>query len=344
MMRAVNPANGQLIREYPEHDENEVAERLAQAEQAFASWRRFDFEERARHLTSVGDLLRENQADFARLITEEMGKPHRRGRGRGREVRLGLRLLRRARRALPGRRSRSPPTPRRASSRYEPLGPVLAIMPWNFPFWQVFRFAAPALMAGNVGAAQARLERPAAARSRSRRSSATPASRTACSRRCWSARTRRRGADRRPARSRAVTLTGSDRAGMAGGRRGRAAAQEDRARAGRLRPVHRARRRRPGRGGAAGGRGRARSTAGQSCIAAKRFIVEDAVADDFERRFVRGDGGAQGRRPAGRATREVGPLARARPAATSSTTRCGASVDAGRARCSPAASAWPGSG
>src|SRR5262245_25062693 len=74
-MKAVNPATGQPIRDYPEHDESEVASRLERAEQAFASWRKTPFAERARLMRTAGDLLRDRAGDYGRLITEEMGKP-----------------------------------------------------------------------------------------------------------------------------------------------------------------------------------------------------------------------------------------------------------------------------
>src|SRR5687768_3138053 len=74
-MKAVNPATGELIREYPEHDETEAAARLERAGQAFSSWRKVPFAERARLMTRAGDLLRERAGDYGRLITEEMGKP-----------------------------------------------------------------------------------------------------------------------------------------------------------------------------------------------------------------------------------------------------------------------------
>ena len=74
-MKAVNPATGEVIRDYPEHEEGQVREKLEQAERAFAAWRKVPFEERSRLMTAVADLLRERRDDYARLMTEEMGKP-----------------------------------------------------------------------------------------------------------------------------------------------------------------------------------------------------------------------------------------------------------------------------
>ena len=94
---------------------------------------------------------RSESEQLGRLMTLEMGKPLRAGHRGGREVRARVPLLRRERRRAFSPTSTCPPRRTASYIRYEPLGVVLAIMPWNFPFWQVFRFAAPALMAGNVG-------------------------------------------------------------------------------------------------------------------------------------------------------------------------------------------------
>jgi succinate-semialdehyde dehydrogenase/glutarate-semialdehyde dehydrogenase len=149
-LRSLNPATGKTIREYPEASAQEVAATLAAARAAFASWRRRPFSERAGPLKRAGELLRERREELARLMALEMGKPLAQGRaeadkcawvcdhyGQGAEGFL------------------SPEDVSTDATRsyvaFEPLGVVLAVMPWNFPLWQVFRFAAPALMAGNAG-------------------------------------------------------------------------------------------------------------------------------------------------------------------------------------------------
>ncbi len=149
-LQSVNPASGELIREYEETSPEEVASALSAAAHAHEDWRRRKFGERARVLRRAGALLRERREQLARLMALEMGKPL--GQGRAEADKCAACCDHYADNAerflLPE------PAATEASSSYvafEPLGPVLAVMPWNFPLWQVFRFAAPALMAGNVG-------------------------------------------------------------------------------------------------------------------------------------------------------------------------------------------------
>ena len=142
--------------------------------------------------------------------------------GRGREVRLGLPLLRRARRAVPGRRAGRRPTRRRATSATSRSGPVLAVMPWNFPFWQVFRFAAPGADGGQRRPAQARLQRARSARWRSRTSSARAGFPEGVFQTLLIGSDQVRAACIDDPRVAAVTLTGSDAGGQPG-RRGRRA-------------------------------------------------------------------------------------------------------------------------
>jgi len=150
LLRSVNPTDGSLIHEYAEATPEEVASALAGAARAFESWRRTTFAERASALKRAGALLRERRDALARLMALEMGKPVAQGRAEADKcawvcehyAEHAERLL--APEAAPSDASKS-------YVAFEPLGPVLAVMPWNFPLWQVFRFAAPALMAGNVG-------------------------------------------------------------------------------------------------------------------------------------------------------------------------------------------------
>ncbi|HSD27615.1 MAG TPA: aldehyde dehydrogenase family protein, partial [Vicinamibacteria bacterium] len=149
-LRSVNPTDGSLVREYAEATADEVAAVLAAAARAFLGWRQTTFAERASVLRRAGALLRERKSELARLMAVEMGKPVAQGRGEAEKcawvcdhyAEHAERLL--AAEAVATDASKS-------YVAFEPLGPVLAVMPWNFPFWQVFRFAAPALMAGDVG-------------------------------------------------------------------------------------------------------------------------------------------------------------------------------------------------
>jgi succinate-semialdehyde dehydrogenase / glutarate-semialdehyde dehydrogenase len=305
MFKAINPATGELIREFSEHDEDEVRRRLERALEAFNSWRRFDFAERAGYLTGVADLLRERSADFARLMTEEMGKTLAAAASEVDKCAWVCDFY-----AENGARFLAPePVATDAAKsfiRYEPLGPVLAIMPWNFPFWQFFRFAAPALMAGNVALLKHAANVPGSALAIEAlfREAGLPEG-AVTTLLVSSARTKDLIQD--PA-VRAVTLTGSDRAG-------REVASE----AGRCLkktvmelggsdpfivladadPVEAARQATKARA----------INNGQSCIAAKRFIIEEAIADRFEDEFVRAMEGLKVGDPMDRAT-DVGPMAR----------------------------------
>jgi len=149
-LQSVNPADGSLIREYPEATAEEVAAALSEAAAAFESWRRTTFAERAAVVRRAGALLREREDALARLMALEMGKPV--AQGRAEAVKCAGTCdyyAEHAERLLAP--EPAPTEARKSYVAFEPLGPVLAVMPWNFPLWQVFRFAAPALMAGNVG-------------------------------------------------------------------------------------------------------------------------------------------------------------------------------------------------
>ncbi len=149
-LRSVNPTDGSLLREYPETTPEDVAAALGASARAFEGWRRTSFAQRATVLRRAASLLRERGRDLSRLMALEMGKPV--AQGRAEADKCGWVCDHYAEHA---ERLLAPePAPTEAARSYvafEPLGPVLAVMPWNFPLWQVFRFAAPALMAGNVG-------------------------------------------------------------------------------------------------------------------------------------------------------------------------------------------------
>lgn len=148
-MQSVNPATGEPIREYPEHTLQQVDNALVMAVDAFHLWRELPIEQRGTHLGRVATRLREDAALLSKLMVEEMGKPIAQAESEVEKCAWVCEHF--AEHAAGYLREEPVKTEARYSAvRYDPLGPVFAIMPWNFPLWQVFRFAAPALMAGNV--------------------------------------------------------------------------------------------------------------------------------------------------------------------------------------------------
>jgi succinate-semialdehyde dehydrogenase / glutarate-semialdehyde dehydrogenase len=147
---SINPATGEKLKEFSLFEDAEIEKSLSRAEKAFRRYRRTTFNERGKVLLTAAELLFQEKEKFAEIITLEMGKLFRDSLAEIDKCAGGCRFY-----AENGERflEKEPAQTDAAESyvEYQPLGPVLAIMPWNFPFWQVFRFAAPALMAGNVG-------------------------------------------------------------------------------------------------------------------------------------------------------------------------------------------------
>jgi succinate-semialdehyde dehydrogenase/glutarate-semialdehyde dehydrogenase len=149
-LRSINPTDGRLVREYAETDSPAVSRILREAHAAFLEWRKTPFPARAAPMRRAGALLRERRDDLARLMAVEMGKPLAQGRAEAEKCAWVCDYY-----AETAERFLSPEEIATDASRsyvaFNPLGVVLAVMPWNFPLWQVFRFAVPALMAGNAG-------------------------------------------------------------------------------------------------------------------------------------------------------------------------------------------------
>jgi succinate-semialdehyde dehydrogenase / glutarate-semialdehyde dehydrogenase len=149
-IKSINPANGEMLKTYDEMSAAKVAAALDQAHQTWTSWRKTAFVERARLMTRAGSILRERKEELARLMALEMGKPIKQGIAEAEKCAWVCDYY-----AENAELHLAPDVIKTESLKsyvaFEPLGVVLAVMPWNFPFWQVFRFAAPALMAGNTG-------------------------------------------------------------------------------------------------------------------------------------------------------------------------------------------------
>jgi succinate-semialdehyde dehydrogenase/glutarate-semialdehyde dehydrogenase len=305
-MKAINPATGALIRDYPEHTDDVTTEKLRQAEQAYAVWKRTAFTDRSSLMRRAAHVLREDRGRYARLITEEMGKPIHEAEAEIAKCAWNCEFYAEHAKAFLSKEE-VPCDTARSLVRFEPLGPVLAVMPWNFPFWQVFRFAAPAVMAGNVAVLKHAANVPGCALAIEevfRRAGFASGVMTAL------LIGSEKVADqiRHPA-IQAVTLTGSDRAGEAVAAAAGKALKKTVLELGGSDPFLVLADADPASVAKQAARARCQNT-GQSCIAAKRFIVEEAIADRFEQSFTDVMSRLKVGNPLDRSN-ALGPLARA---------------------------------
>src|SRR6202035_3563222 len=143
----INPATGETLATFKPLSTSEIEQKLELAVTTFGSERKTPFAERARRMMKAAEILERDKEKFAKLMTLEMGKPYKAAIAEAQKCASGCRYY--AENAEKFLADEVIDTGAQKSFiRYRPIGPILAVMPWNFPFWQVFRFAAPALMAG----------------------------------------------------------------------------------------------------------------------------------------------------------------------------------------------------
>jgi succinate-semialdehyde dehydrogenase/glutarate-semialdehyde dehydrogenase len=306
MIKVINPANEKLVAEYAPDSPQEIETRLQAAAAAFESWRKSGIEQRARRLSSLAVVLRSRRSNLAAIAAQEMGKPIAAGESEISKcaaacehfAQHAAKLLEPAQLVFGGGRG---------YSRFDPLGPILGIMPWNYPFWQVIRFASASLAAGNVVVLKHAPGVPgcAAALSDAFRDAGFPpgvftslrveddaTAQKLCQHDCIAA----------------VTLTGSERAGRSVAATAGAALKKTVLELGGSDPFIVLNDADIDFAAANAAESRCINT-GQSCIAAKRFIVEAEVFEKFQAAFAVAMHKRKSGDPLDKAT-EMGPLAR----------------------------------
>ncbi len=303
---SVNPASGKTIQVFQPLSSNDIEAKLARSAAAFADYRHASFADRTRMLQRVADVLEEEREAFGRLMTTEMGKPLKAAVEEVVKCAWACRYYAEHGEALLADEIVET-NASRSFVRYQPLGPVLAIMPWNFPFWQVFRFAAPSLIAGNVALLKHASNVPQCALAIEdifRRAGFPEGVFQALL--IESRQVKMVIGDDRVA---AVTLTGSEGAGRHVASQAGARIKKTVLELGGSDPFIVMASADLDEAVRTGVKARAINN-GQSCIAAKRFIVAEAVADEFERRFAEAVAGLRVGDPMDPNV-DVGPLATA---------------------------------
>lgn len=151
IIQSINPWNGEVLKELPPLSPKEMELKLVRSAEVFLSWKTTSIAQRASLMKKAGEILRKNKEDYARLISLEMGKIIRESRAEIEKCAWACDFYAENAAEFLAPESIELPEGKKAKVIHQPLGAILAVMPWNFPFWQVFRFAAPTLMAGNVG-------------------------------------------------------------------------------------------------------------------------------------------------------------------------------------------------
>jgi succinate-semialdehyde dehydrogenase/glutarate-semialdehyde dehydrogenase len=301
---SINPATGQLIKSFDPLSDAQVEEKIQRAANAFATYKHIPFAQRARWMSKAAEILESDKNKFAELMTLEMGKPYQAAVDEAVKCASGCRYYaENAERFMADEVIETSAS--RSYVRYQPLGVILAVMPWNFPFWQVFRFIAPGLMAGNVGLLKHASNVPQCALEIEQvvRRAGFPDD---------VFQTLLIGANKvdevlNDPRVAAATLTGSEGAGIEVGVSAAKRIKKVVLELGGSDPFVVMPSANFEEAVSTGVKARVINN-GQSCIAAKRFIVHEQIADRFEREFVKKMEALKVGDPMDQST-EVGPLA-----------------------------------
>lgn len=150
-IKSINPWSGELLQEFSPNSPQEIEEKLSNADQTFSHWKSIPLDQKASLMHAAARILRKKKEEYARIISLEMGKVIKESRAEVEKCAWVCDFYAEKAAEFLAPEDLTLPDGKKAKVIYQPLGAILAVMPWNFPFWQVFRFAAPTLMAGNVG-------------------------------------------------------------------------------------------------------------------------------------------------------------------------------------------------